>query len=101
MSYHLKLYYRPNLNLLTKFYTCSIGSLGKYDDEKDVSGIVVTNCTLKNTTNGARIKTWPGSPPSKASSITFQDIIMDMVQNPIIIDQKYGSHKSAVIHLNL
>ncbi|XP_021280857.1 exopolygalacturonase clone GBGE184 [Herrania umbratica] len=73
----------------------SIGSLGKYKDEKDVSGIVVKNCTLSNTTNGARIKTWPGSPPSQASSITFQDIVMDMVQNPIIIDQNYGSHKSA------
>uniref|UniRef100_A0A2N9IAK8 Exopolygalacturonase-like n=1 Tax=Fagus sylvatica TaxID=28930 RepID=A0A2N9IAK8_FAGSY len=90
-----------NTNISITKITCgpghgiSIGSLGKYDDEKDVSGIVVTNCTLKNTTNGARIKTWPGSPPSKASSITFQDIIMDMVQNPIIIDQKYGSHKSA------
>ena len=86
--------------LSTKFYTCSVGSLGKYDDEKDVSGVVVSNCTLRDTTNGVRIKTYSGSPPSKASGITFQDIIMDVVKNPIIIDQKYGSHKSAVIHLN-
>ncbi|KAK9983733.1 hypothetical protein SO802_033258 [Lithocarpus litseifolius] len=73
----------------------SVGSLGKYDDEKDVSRVVVSNCTLRNTTNGVRIKTYSGSPPSKASGITFQDIIMDVVKNPIIIDQKYGSHKSA------
>jgi len=73
----------------------SVGSLGKYDDEKDVSGVVVSNCTLRETTNGVRIKTYSGSPPSKASGIIFQDIIMDAVKNPIIVDQKYGSHKSA------
>ncbi|EEF45581.1 Exopolygalacturonase clone GBGE184 precursor, putative [Ricinus communis] len=72
----------------------SIGSLGKYPDEKDVRGILVTNCTLKNTDNGIRIKTWGGSPPSVATSLTFQDIIMDNVRHPIIIDQSYGS-KSA------
>lgn len=70
----------------------SVGSLGKYKDEGDVSGIVVSNCTLSNTTNGVRIKTWAGSPPSQASSITFEDIIMNSVKNPVIIDQKYGSH---------
>ncbi|CBI36886.3 unnamed protein product, partial [Vitis vinifera] len=70
----------------------SIGSLGKYPNEKDVVGIHVTNCTLNGTTNGARIKTWPGSPPSQASSIIFQDIVMNSVKNPILIDQKYGSH---------
>ncbi|KAJ7977604.1 exopolygalacturonase-like [Quillaja saponaria] len=74
----------------------SVGSLGKYPDEKDVSGVDVTNCTLKNTTNGVRIKTWPASPPSQASDITFKDIILETVKNPIIIDQKYGSHKSEV-----
>ncbi|XP_041017994.1 exopolygalacturonase clone GBGE184-like [Juglans microcarpa x Juglans regia] len=71
----------------------SVGSLGKYKDEEDVSGISVTGCTLKGTTNGLRIKTWPGSPPSKASSIAFEDITMDSVKNPIIIDQNYGSNK--------
>ncbi|XP_057965517.1 exopolygalacturonase-like [Malania oleifera] len=69
----------------------SIGSLGKYKDEEDVKGITVKNCTLTKTTNGARIKTWPGSSPSTASSISFEDIVMDSVKNPIIIDQKYWS----------
>ncbi|KAJ9171785.1 hypothetical protein P3X46_015100 [Hevea brasiliensis] len=72
----------------------SIGSLGKYEDEADVKGIMVINCTLFNTTNGVRIKTWAASPPSAASNITFQDIIMKSVKNPIIIDQKYGSRSS-------
>ncbi|CAL9003850.1 unnamed protein product [Prunus brigantina] len=55
----------------------SIGSLGKYKDEKDVTGIVVKNCTLTNTDNGVRIKTFPDSPsPSAASGIHYEDIIM-------------------------
>ncbi|XP_050238383.1 exopolygalacturonase-like [Mercurialis annua] len=72
----------------------SVGSLGKYQHEKDVNGIVISDCTLSKTTNGLRIKTWPGSPPSAASGITFQNITMNSVQNPIIIDQKYGSSSS-------
>ncbi|KAJ9171787.1 hypothetical protein P3X46_015102 [Hevea brasiliensis] len=84
-------------NLTVKEIICgpghgiSVGSLGKYPNEEDVSGIVVSNCTLSNTTNGVRIKTYPASMASLASSIVFQDIIMDQVKNPIIIDQNYGS----------
>lgn len=69
-----------------------MGSLGKEDGEEDVWGLVIKNCTVKGTTNGVRIKTWPGSPPSRASNITFQDITMDDVANPIIIDQQYCPH---------
>ncbi|KAF2313874.1 hypothetical protein GH714_018490 [Hevea brasiliensis] len=72
----------------------SIGSLGKYPDEKDVKSILVRNCTLRNTENGIRIKTWAGSPPSQATALTFQDIIMHDVKNPII-DQSYGSKSKA------
>ncbi|GAB4851321.1 hypothetical protein Ancab_030616 [Ancistrocladus abbreviatus] len=76
----------------------SVGSLGKYADEEDVSGIQVKNCTLKGTDNGLRIKTWPFKPnviPIRASGFLFQDIIMKDVKNPIIIDQEYcGGAKS-------
>ncbi|GFP99920.1 exopolygalacturonase clone gbge184 [Phtheirospermum japonicum] len=73
----------------------SIGSLGKYEGEQDVSLINVMNCTLTNTTNGIRIKTYAPSPPSSAHDITFQHILMDGVYNPIIIDQHYcPKHKS-------
>ncbi|PRQ52772.1 putative polygalacturonase [Rosa chinensis] len=68
----------------------SIGSLGKYLDEKPVYGLIIKNCTLTNTTNGVRIKTWPSSPSARfASHIYFEDIIMNNVKNPIIIDQNY------------
>ncbi|KAF4359924.1 hypothetical protein G4B88_028675 [Cannabis sativa] len=39
--------------------------------------------------NGIRIKTWPGSTPSLATGMIFQDLVMDNVRNPIIIDQGY------------
>ncbi|KAF5194311.1 Exopolygalacturonase [Thalictrum thalictroides] len=68
----------------------SVGSLGKYQNEKDVTGLVVKNCTLTGTQNGVRIKTWESSPgPSCATNMTFEDITMDNVGNPIIIDQTY------------
>ncbi|XP_058068882.1 exopolygalacturonase-like [Magnolia sinica] len=67
----------------------SVGSLGKYSNEGDVVGLTVRNCTLTGTTNGVRIKTWAGSKPSLASNFLFQDIAMNNVYNPIIIDQKY------------
>ncbi|KAF8036820.1 hypothetical protein BT93_C2515 [Corymbia citriodora subsp. variegata] len=71
----------------------SIGSLGKYPKEKDVMGVHVRNATLTNTTNGVRIKTYPGEKQLLASDIIFEDIVMNNVKNPIIIDQNYGSQK--------
>uniref|UniRef100_A0A2N9HIC3 Exopolygalacturonase-like n=1 Tax=Fagus sylvatica TaxID=28930 RepID=A0A2N9HIC3_FAGSY len=68
----------------------SIGSLGKYTNEEPVSGIRVIGCTLTDTTNGVRIKTWPSNPTSgSATDMHFEDIIMNNVANPIIIDQVY------------
>ncbi|XP_057742839.1 exopolygalacturonase-like [Arachis stenosperma] len=69
----------------------SVGSLGKNDGEKDVQNIVVKNCTFNGTSNGLRIKTWAASlsKPLRASNFLFQDIFMDKVFSPIIIDQAY------------
>ncbi|KAM3705634.1 hypothetical protein ACB094_03G095800 [Castanea mollissima] len=67
----------------------SIGSLGRYQNEELVSGIRVTGATLSNTDNGVRIKTWPSSPSGVASDIHFEDVVMNNVANPIIIDQNY------------
>ena len=67
----------------------SIGSLGKYRSEEPVSGVKVIGCTLTNTMTGVRIKTWPDSHAGTATNMHFEDIIMNNVGNPIIIDQVY------------
>ncbi|XP_038896337.1 exopolygalacturonase clone GBGE184-like [Benincasa hispida] len=69
----------------------SVGSLGKYSKEKSVYDVLVKNCTIFNATNGARIKTWASPVSGLASGITFEDIVMYNVKNPIIIDQTYGT----------
>ncbi|XP_022742038.1 polygalacturonase-like [Durio zibethinus] len=66
----------------------SIGSLGSGNSKAYVSGVIVDGAKLSGTTNGVRIKTWQGGSGS-ASNITFQNIKMYNVTNPIIIDQNY------------
>ncbi|KAH6754873.1 hypothetical protein C2S52_007134 [Perilla frutescens var. hirtella] len=72
----------------------AVGSLGKRPDELSVGKITFINCSLTGTTNGCRIKSYHASPVLTATNIVFQDIIMDQVKNPIIIDQHYDSKKN-------
>ncbi|XP_022869944.1 exopolygalacturonase-like [Olea europaea var. sylvestris] len=68
----------------------SVGSLGRGATEEDVTGIYVKNCTFIGTQNGIRVKTWPSAPAElKITDLHYEDIIMDNVENPIIIDQAY------------
>ena len=68
----------------------SIGSLGRYVGEGDVTRVHVRDMTFEGTMNGVRIKTWENSPTkSLAAHMLFENMIMKDVQNPIIIDQKY------------
>jgi len=67
----------------------SIGSLGKFGNEEAVSGVYFKNCTVKNADNGVRIKTWLNSFPAIAEELHFEDIVVENVTNPIIVDQAY------------
>jgi polygalacturonase len=66
----------------------SIGSLGDDSSRAEVSGITVDSVQLHGTTNGARIKTYQGG-SGFAEGITFQNMVVHGVENPIIIDQNY------------
>ncbi|KAK8468214.1 hypothetical protein PHAVU_007G253101 [Phaseolus vulgaris] len=66
----------------------SIGSLGSGESKDFVSGVTVNGAKFSGTTNGVRIKTWQGGSGS-ASNIKFQNIQMEKVTNPIVIDQNY------------
>ncbi|KAE9604561.1 putative polygalacturonase [Lupinus albus] len=66
----------------------SIGSLGKNGAYATVEEVHVRNCTFTETQNGVRIKTWKGG-SGYARKITFEDIRLQSVRNPIIITQQY------------
>ncbi|CAN1196405.1 Polygalacturonase At1g48100 [Linum perenne] len=66
----------------------SIGSLGNHNSRACVSNITVRDSTIRSSDNGVRIKTWQGG-SGAVSGITFSNIHMDNVRNPIIIDQFY------------
>ncbi|KAL9669274.1 hypothetical protein QQ045_006818 [Rhodiola kirilowii] len=81
----------------------SIGSLGKEDDELPVNDIVIQNCQMTGTTNGVRIKTWPRPNPNKVTGVFFDNIVMNNVKNPIIIDQEYsskGTKQASLVQIN-
>ncbi|XP_068478049.1 probable polygalacturonase At3g15720 [Phaseolus vulgaris] len=68
----------------------SIGSLGRGNDNT-AEQIYVRNCSFTNTTNGARIKTFPNG-SGYAREITFEEIKLIKAGNPIIIDQFYNDY---------
>ncbi|CDY67535.1 BnaAnng24580D [Brassica napus] len=66
----------------------SIGSLGNHNSHACVSNITVRDSVIKYSDNGVRIKTWQGGFGS-VSGVTFNNIHVESVRNPIIIDQYY------------
>ncbi|KAK4395311.1 putative polygalacturonase [Sesamum angolense] len=66
----------------------SIGSLGKYNSSASVQDVTVSGGALFDSKNGVRIKTWQGG-SGFARNITFENIWMKNVSNPIVIDQYY------------
>ncbi|XP_051144870.1 polygalacturonase At1g48100-like [Andrographis paniculata] len=83
-------------NIYIKNITCgpshgiSIGSLGMKNTAACVWNITVSESVIKHSDNGVRIKTWQGG-YGAVSAVTFRNILMDTVRNPIIIDQYYCS----------
>ncbi|CAM8979511.1 unnamed protein product [Rhodiola kirilowii] len=83
-------------NIMIQNITCSSGSgnecgyLGKAANELEVKNINVRAVTLFDTEYGARFKTWVTPNPNQAHNITFQDIVMNNVKNPIFLNQELG-----------
>nr|ACV85697.1 ripening-induced polygalacturonase 4 [Carica papaya] len=71
----------------------SIGSLGKELKEAGVEDVTVKSVRLSGTKNGLRIKTWGRPSSGYARNIHFQNVVMNKVKNPIIIDQQYCPDK--------
>ncbi|XP_019176434.1 PREDICTED: polygalacturonase-like [Ipomoea nil] len=86
-------------NLVIKGLVCgpgrgiTVGSLGNTPDEEPVKGVHVEDCKLIGTENGLRIKTLPNSQPGKVTDIHYNNIEMEDVKNPIIINQEHCPNK--------
>ncbi|KAK8625530.1 hypothetical protein V6N13_090398 [Hibiscus sabdariffa] len=66
----------------------SIGSLGEANSTGIVTKVVLDTAFLEETTNGVRIKTWQGG-SGYVRGVRFENVRMENVSNPIIIDQFY------------
>ncbi|KAF9261733.1 pectin lyase-like protein [Marasmius fiardii PR-910] len=76
----------------------SVGSLGQYPGQFDiVENVTAVNVKLHNASNGARLKAWAG--PNVGSGIvknvTYINITVDNVGEPLTIDQCYMTAQAA------
>ncbi|KAI9065287.1 glycoside hydrolase family 28 protein [Trametes sanguinea] len=79
----------------------SVGSLGQYAGETDiVENVYVSNITMMNAQNGARIKVFGGNPSPTSTvgggsghvrNVTFKDFYVKNVDNPVLINQCYST----------
>ena len=60
-----------------------------------LSNITIADLVIKHSDNGVRIKTWQGG-EGVVSKVTFNNIHMDTVRNPIIIDQYCSLIKNCI-----
>ncbi|KAA0063115.1 hypothetical protein IC582_019215 [Cucumis melo] len=67
----------------------SIGSLGKEVNENGVENVTLVNAVFTKSDNGVRIKTWPTPSNGFVKHVVFENIIMNDVKHPILIDQNY------------
>ncbi|XP_057778836.1 polygalacturonase At1g48100-like isoform X2 [Salvia miltiorrhiza] len=71
----------------------SIGSLGPRNTRACVKNITVRDSVIKQSDNGVRIKTWQGG-YGAVTGVSYSNIVMEGVRNPIMIDQYYCTGKS-------
>ncbi|KAF8048552.1 hypothetical protein N665_2478s0004 [Sinapis alba] len=67
--------------------------LGNQNSRACVYNVTVRDSFINFSDNGVRIKTWQGGSGS-VSGVTFDNIQMDTVRNPIIIDHYYSTSKN-------
>ncbi|KAK9098636.1 hypothetical protein Syun_025681 [Stephania yunnanensis] len=67
----------------------SIGSLARDVKEEGVEDVTVKNVSFSGSDNGLRIKSWARPSNGYVRGVTYHDITMNNVKNPIIIDQRY------------
>ncbi|KAK9138990.1 hypothetical protein Sjap_009584 [Stephania japonica] len=67
----------------------SIGSLAREMKEDGVEDVTVKNVVFSGSENGVRIKSWARPSSGYVKGVTYQDITMNNVKNPIIIDERY------------
>ncbi|KAK3392735.1 exopolygalacturonase [Podospora didyma] len=111
--------FKPNsTNILVQSLFCngshgiSVGSLGQYPGEFDiVDSIMVSNISMHNASDGARIKVWPntasamsgdlqgGGGSGRVRNITYEDMTVDNVDYAIEITQCYGQRNLTLCQL--
>lgn len=80
-----------------------MGSLGQYKGETDiVSDLLIHNISMKDASDGARIKVWPGVPSAmsgdlqggggtgRVKNVTYSGMKISNVDSAITITQCYG-----------
>jgi len=108
--------FKPNsTNILVQSLFCngshgiSVGSLGQYVGEFDiVESVMVSNISMHNASDGARIKVWPNAPSAmsddlqggggtgRVRNITYEDMTVENVDYAIQITQCYGQRSLAL-----
>jgi len=76
----------------------SVGSLGQYPQFFDIAqDIHVQNVVLSNTQNGVRVKVFagPGVGSGMVNRVTYENIVVENVDNPLIFDQCYETSAAA------
>ncbi|KAK3329175.1 exopolygalacturonase [Apodospora peruviana] len=102
--------FKPNSShILVQSLSCtgshgiSVGSLGQYPGTFDiVESLMISNITMRDASDGARIKVWPNTPSAmsadlqggggsgRVSNITYEDMRVKNVDYAIEITQCYG-----------